>query len=274
MLKEYVDRKLNEIDCKFRNQESTLRNEKNNKCDAITRELSQARQKNEQGRKTVLTVGEIVSFIVSICISNAIGSGWFIITVILCSVTYAVVSSSFSSSLNNAESTAKAKMESLERQLQQDLAQLNARKNNERIALQNDINSRMNQYCVMYQNSMTTRYIINWIIHVFSVVIANADRSAWLPQVRASLKLTVSNTTIQGPNNEEYDLAEQGIHIDDNPMAVGALAYVLEQLTLAEAKRRFLVDPNGGKPAFSSARNDTDIEIKYSAPNGKAKAAP
>ena len=55
-------------------------------------------------------------------------------------------------------------------------------------------------------------------------------------------------------------------------MAVGTLAYVLENKSLAEARKRFQLDPNGGRPVIVSTRNDVHVELQYSAPNGKGIA--
>ena len=128
----------------------------------------------------------------------------------------------------------------------------------------------MNQYRLIYEKGNSSVYIVEWILNALSIEIKKADRSRWLPQVKTYLRFNVSSNNIEIPGFGNYNMSNQGISIDNNPMSIGALAYVLENKTIAEARMRFMIDPNGGRAVFTSSRYDTSVEIHYSAPNGKA----
>jgi len=155
-----------------------------------------------------------------------------------------------------------------------DIATNDTLKDSERKKLAADINRKMNQYSQDYSQKAYIQYLVEWLLNSFQIQIDKADRSAWLPQVKASINFSVTCEKIQVPGFGDYDMLSQGIHIDNNPIAVSALAYILEQTLVSQAQTRFKYDQNGGMAVITSKWDkNTSVDVFYSAPNGKVKVS-
>lgn len=276
-MQQYVRTRTNEIDTKYGQQEYVLRDNKDRDVRILNDEKNKQIKANESKRKVILVIAEIIACLLGIILTSVIQSNggqlWGLLVWIgLCVVARYAVNGMFSSFQKQIETDTQRDINSREQQLSNEIQQLNNKKSADKKLLQNEINNKMNQYRINFEQSKACTYLIEWILNVLSIEINKADRSKWLPQVKASLRFNVDYGFIEVPGFGKYDMAGQGMQIDSNPMAIGALAYVLEKKTLAEAQKRFQVDPNGGRPVFTSSRNDTHVEIKYSAPNGGANA--
>ena len=228
----------------------------------------------------VLVIAEIITFFASgealnkMSTSND-GSDTFKILVVvvgICVLEYFLLNGFFRSIIKQAERSTQIEIDSLEQAHGDAIQQLTVKKNSEKKLLETEINKMMNQYRIIFEQSATCTYIVGWILNVLSNEINKADRSQWLPQIKVNVRFVVNYNFIEIPGFGKYDMASQGIQIDNNPMAVGALAYVLENKSLAEARKRFQLDPNGGRPVIVSIRNDVHVELQYSAPNGRGIA--
>ena len=279
-MQEYIRKRCNEIDAKYNQQECDSRNQKNTEILRITEKKNKQIKANQKVRSIVLVVAEIITFFVTgealnkMSTSND-GSDTFkilIFVVGICVVEYHLLNALFRSVNKQVDRNTQVQIDSLEQEHGNTIQQLTVKKNSEKKLFEAEINSKMNQYRKIYEQSATCTYIVGWILNVLSNEINKADRSQWLPQVKVNLRFVVNYNFIEIPGFGKYDMASQGIQIDNNPMAVGALAYVLENKSLAEARKRFQLDPNGGRPVIVSTRNDVHVELQYSAPNGKGIA--
>lgn len=268
-MQQYIQNKCNEIDTRYFQKERALRDSKESDCYAITNAEAKQQVANVKRQKIALVVAEIITLV--ICVSVFTNGDYFVIIAGICILVFFLVKAMFKAIGKQLEADTRDRLNARESQLANEIQQLNAQKSMERKQFETETNNMMNQYRKTYTQSQTCIYLVEWLLSVMANEINKADRSQWLPQVKATLRFVVSYNNIEVPGFGKYDMAGQGIHIDNNPMAIGALAYVLEKSTLAEAQKRFTVDPNGGSTVFTSTRNDAHVEIIYSAPNGGAQ---
>lgn len=280
-MQEYIRKRCNEIDARYNQQEYDSRTQKNTEILNITEKKNKQIKANQKTRSIVLVVAEIITFLVcgealnKMSTSNN-GDDFFKILIIvigICVAEYFLLNAFFRNINKQAERNAQVKIDSLEQEHGNTVQQLTVKKSSEKKLFEAEINNQMNQYRKVYEQSAACTYIVGWILNVLSNEITKADRSQWLPQVKANVRFIVNYNFIEIPGFGKYDMASQGIQIDNNPMAVGALAYVLENRSLAEARKRFQLDPNGGRPVIVSTRNDVHVELQYSAPNGRGMAS-
>ena len=279
-MQEYIRRRCNEIDSRYSQQEYDLRTQKNAEILNLTEKKNKQIKANQKARSFILVIAEIITFFASgealnkMSTSND-GSDTFKILVVvvgICVLEYFLLNGFFRSIIKQAERSTQIEIDSLEQAHGDAIQQLTVKKNSEKKLLETEINKMMNQYRIIFEQSATCTYIVGWILNVLSNEINKADRSQWLPQIKVNVRFVVNYNFIEIPGFGKYDMASQGIQIDNNPMAVGALAYVLENKSLAEARKRFQLDPNGGRPVIVSIRNDVHVELQYSAPNGRGIA--
>lgn len=271
-MQQYIRTKCNEIDSRYNQQEYALRSEKDKDCQGYLGNKAQLIRANDKRRKILLIIAEIAAVIAgSLCFELMQNGVAFFVLVGLCIAAYCVVNKTFREQEKQIELSIQKQIDSREQQLSRDIQQLEAKKTQDKKKLQADINNTMNQYRRTFEQSKASVFLVEWITNALSNEIAKADRSKWFAQVKATLRFVVDCDFIEIPGFGKYDMKSQGIYIDNNPMAIGALAYVLEKMTIAEAQRKFPIDPNGGRAVFTSTRNDTHVEIQYSAPNGGAQ---
>lgn len=273
-MQQYIRTRCDELDRKYGQQELTLQNLKNKDFIRLQDKKRHLLQSNETNQKTCMVVAKIAAVIAGAMCSSSAGFFASLLTItgfwIIAQVS---VNKVFLNKKGIIELDIQRELDSREKQVLQEIQQLNVQKGKERKQIEADINQRMNQYLTSFKQNRACKYLVEWIINALSSAIKNADRSTWLPQVRASLRFCVEYGYVEVPGFGKYDMAGQYIHIDSNPMAIGALAYMLEKETLVEAKKRFSIDPNGGRAIFTSTRDDACVEIMYSAPNGNAQTA-
>lgn len=276
-MQEFIRKRCNEIDAKYNQQENNLRAQNNTEILKISEKKNQQIKTNQKISTFILVPAEIITFFVSgealnkMSTSND-GSDTFKILVVvvgICVLEYFLLKGLFRSANKQVETNAQMKIDTLTQEYGNTVQQITAKKSSEKKLFEAEVNSKMNQYRKAYEQSATCTYIVGWILNVLANEINKADRSQWLPQVKVNVRFIVNYNHIEIPGFGKYDMASQGIQIDNNPMAVGALAYVLESKSLAEARKRFQLDPNGGRPVIVSTRNDVHVELQYSAPNGR-----
>ena len=275
-LEEYVRKRCNEIDARYNLEEADIRTQTNKKSFTEKEKMEKRLKPIEVIEAFTIIIAEVVTFFSTgealnkMSNRNDGGDTYKILLLVIgiCVLEYFVIRFFFRSISKQVKNNVQVKMNSMMQESGDMIQQLTMKKNAEKKALEAEINAEMNQYVRKYEQSAACVFIGNWILNVFSNAVAKADRSSWLPQVKVSVRFVVHYNYIEVPGYGRYDMAAQGIQIDNNPMSVGALAYVLENKALAEARMRFQHDPNGGKPVVSSTRNDTHVELLYSAPNG------
>lgn len=277
-MQQYIRSRCNEIDMNYGQKEYAARGNKDGDVRKILDDKARQINANKTKRKVMLIIAEIIAVLVGVICTSAIqassgGLGGLLVLIGLCTVAYNVVNIMFRNLDKQIEQEVQSRINSRENSLQSEIQKINNEKSAAKKLLEAEINNQMNQYRKTFEQSKVCMYLVEWLINVLSIEINKADRSKWLPQVKATLRFNVEYGFIEVPGFGKYDMANQGIQIDNNPMALGALAYVLEKKSIAEAQKRFQVDPNGGRPIFTSSRADTHVQIMYSAPNGGANTA-
>ncbi len=273
-MQQYIQNKCMEVDKKYNQQENFLRRTKDMDCDLINKNKLQMDKSNIIKRKVIMIIGEIIAVLSGVLVGQVLYNvGLSIVLVIVfCAVAYIVVSIVYKRINKKVATDAQNSISAREQQLLNDIQSLKAKKSIELKEFEAETNRIMNQYRVSFEQRKSVFYLTEWLLNVLSIEINKADRSKWLPQVKTSLRFRVDYNNIEIPGFGKYDMTSQGIQIDNDPMAIGALAYVLETKVLAEAQKRFSLDPSGGRAVFTSTRNDAHVEIMYNAPNGGAKA--
>ena len=271
-MQQYIQSRCDEINRKYYQRECTLQKEKEDDCYRITSDYVKNKNSYATKKKVSIWVAEVAVLLIGIIGLGLLKSGTgFIFQIALCIGVYYLIKYVFKETERRIESDYTAQLDIREKRLQNDIQQINVYKGQEKKRVETEINQKMNQYRRTFEQSKTCIYLVEWIVNVLSIEITKADRSRWLPQVKASMRFRVSYGNIEVVGFGKYDMINQGIHVDNNPMAIGALAYVLENKTLAEARKRFQIDSNGGRAVFTSRRDDSLVEIMYSAPNGGAQ---
>lgn len=255
---------------KYAMEESSLRYTKERDCDNIRKRMAPGRK--EQDRFEKVEIGIVVaSIIFALIVAPDFFSGILIIIVLSVLGVFAA-KNAYKNWHKDKLRQMEEKVSQRESQFTRDLQQINDKKDKERKQLGNEINLKMNKFARQYAQSTTTKFLVEWMLNALKIQIDKADRSPWLPQVKASMNFNVSFTKLEIPGFGNYDMAGMGIHIDDDPVAVSALTYVLEQALVKEAQVRYSRDINGGISVITSCWDkNTSVDILYSAPNGGVK---
>lgn len=268
---------FNMEDAQLKNQlatdEANLRRIKDQECDKIRTNLGPS-YKDQEWLKRI----EIGIVVIAILFSIGVAGDFFgglVLAVIISAVGIILVQSSYKTRNSQKIQQMNAAVQNREAQFTRDLQNLQARNKRDRQALADGLNRKLNQYYKQYASMNMSQYLTEWLLSAFSVQISRADRSRYFPQVKASFTFTVTPTKLQVPGYGDYDMASMGMTIDNEPTSLSALAYVLEQMVVKEARRRFAIDQSGGPSTISSTWDkNVTVDVNYSAPNFAVRPNP
>lgn len=264
-------------DAKLKSQlatdEAALRHRKDQECNNIRTNLGPSYKDQEWLNRFQIAV-VIIAIIIAICLADEFFGG-LVLAVILSAVGIIGVQNLYRSKNTQKIQLMNAAVQQREAQYNRDLQNLQARNKRDRQNLADALNRRLNQYVQQYNAMNMTTYLVEWLLSGFSVQISRADRSYFYPQVKTSFSFTVTSTKLQIPGYGEYDMARMGMQITDEPTSLSAMAYVLEQMLVKEARRRFAKDPNGGPSKITSTWDkDVTVVVAYEAPNFATRPKP
>lgn len=264
-------------DAKLKNQlatdEAALRHRKDQECNKLRASLGPGYKDQEWLKRLQIAV-----VVIAIIIAIGTGSDFFgglVLAVILSAVGIICLQNLFGSKSTQKTQQLNAAVQQCEAQYNRDLQNLRDRNKRDRQALADQLNRELNQYVQQYNAMNMTTYLVEWLLSGLSVQISRADRSYFYPQVKTSFSFSVTSTRIQVPGYGDYDMARMGMQITDEPTSLSALAYVLEQMLVKEARRRFAKDPNGGPSNITSTWDkNVTVVVSYEAPNFATRPKP
>lgn len=257
-------------DAKLKNQlatdEADLRRAKEQDCDKLRASMGPSYKDQEWVNRIQIGI-VIIAIIISIGLAGDFFGG-LVLATIISAIGIICVQNSYKSRNSQKIQQMNAAVQRREAQFTRDLQNLQAQNKRARQNLADGLNRKLNQYYKQYASMNMTKYLVDWLLSAFDVQIKRADRSSYFPHVKASITFSVSPTRLSVPGYGDYDLVRMGINIDSDPTSLSALAYVLEQMVVKEARRRFAIDPNGAPSKITSSWDkNVSVDILYDAPN-------
>lgn len=269
-MQKYFKEEESRIFSKYALEEGRLHGLKVDDCDKIRAQMTPGRREADLRDKFGIGV-VICSIIAAIATASDFGTG-LVFACIFSAIGVLAVNAYYKNRVKEKRDNMEAALKERENKYAQELAYNDSLKEQERRDLATRINKKMNAYAQTYTKSTYINFIVEWLLNAFSIQIEKADRSAWLPQVKAGIHYSVTNEKVQVPGYGDYDMAGQGIVIDNDPIAISALAYVIEKTLVSQAQVRFKRDKNGGTSVITSSWDkNTSVDVNYSAPNGNVK---
>lgn len=174
-----------------------------------------------------------------------------------------------SARLSDARSQVENEKRRREDRLKRDQQAMRARHQNEEKKLRDDIVKKMNAFAREYCSKPYTTLLIEWLLNELQLEINKADRSPFYANVKAGISFEVSRDQIRVPGRTSYNMSAQGFGIQDDPLAISALAKILSDNVQARGSARFAKDPAGGAAVVTCKWNrNTGVDVSYSAVNG------